>query len=165
MHRRFLLSAAALPLFACKKQRDAERPAARPITAEARAEFCGMDLLEHPGPKGQIFVRERADPFWFATVRDAIAFRMLPEMPKDIVVIWVSDMARARDWDHPDGWVAAEDATFVIGSQRRSGMETGEAVPFSDAAAARRFTEHQGGRMVRLNEIPLSYIFPAGDAT
>jgi copper chaperone NosL len=50
-----------------------------------------MTLGEHPGPKGQIFVRDRAEPYWFATVRETVAFTLLPEMPKGIVAIYVSD--------------------------------------------------------------------------
>jgi copper chaperone NosL len=164
MHRRSLLLAGlCLSIAACKKQTaEIVPPAPRPISAAATAEFCSMGLLEHPGPKAQIFVRDRPDPYWFATVRDAIAFMRLPEMPKDIAVIWVSDMAHAHDWQQPDVWVDASQAVFVIGSRRRSGMETDEAVPFSDADAARMYAETEGGRVVRLSEIPSSYIFPEG---
>jgi copper chaperone NosL len=164
MYRRSLLLAGlGLSIAACKKQTAGTAPPApRPISAAATAEFCGMGLLEHPGPKAQIFVRSRLDPYWFSTVRDAIAFTRLPEMPKDIAVMWVSDMARAYDWQQPDAWVDGSQATYVIGSRRRSGMETDEAVPFGDAAAARLFAETEGGRMVRLSEIPSSYIFPDG---
>lgn len=165
VQRRTLLLAGLIPLVACRKERTAALPAPRPLTADAVAEFCGMDVLEHPGPKGQIFTRSRPDPYWFGSVRDAVAFTLLPEMPKDIIVVWVSDMAKARSWDRPDAWVAAKEATFVIGSRRRSGMETDEAVPFSDAEAARRFAADQGGRLVRLDQIPQSYIIPEGSAS
>jgi copper chaperone NosL len=162
--RALMLAGLGLAVSACKKQQaETTPPAPRPISAAATAEFCGMGLLEHPGPKAQIFVRDRPDPYWFSTVRDAIAFTRLPEMPKDIAVIWVSDMARAHDWQQPDAWVEASRAVFVIGRRRRSGMETDEAVPFGDADAARLFAETEGGRMVRLSEIPSSYIFPEGN--
>jgi copper chaperone NosL len=161
--RSLLLTGLGLLVAACKKQTAGTAPPSpRPISAAANAEFCGMGLLEHPGPKAQIFVRDRPDPYWFSTVRDAIAFMRLPEMPKDITVIWVSDMARSHDWQQPDAWVDGSQATYVIGSRRRSGMETDEAVPFGDAAAARLFAETEGGRVVRLSEIPSSYIFPEG---
>jgi copper chaperone NosL len=163
MHRRtILLAGLGMSLAACKKQVANTTPPPRPLGAAATAEFCGMGLLEHPGPKAQIFVRDRPDPYWFSTVRDAIAFTRLPEMPEDIAVIWVSDMARAHDWQQPDAWVDVAQAYFVIGSRRRSGMETDEAVPFGDAAAARLFAEAEGGRLVRLSEIPANYIFPEG---
>lgn len=163
LYRRSLLLVGLLSIAACKKQTaETAPPAPRPIGASAVAEFCGMNLLEHAGPKAQIFVRDRPDPYWFATVRDAIAFTRLPEMPKDITVMWVSDMARSHQWEQPDAWVDASRAVFVIGSRRRSGMETAEAVPFSDPAAARMFAESDGGQVVRLSQIPSSYIFPEG---
>ncbi len=142
------------------------RPAAAPppqeVSEDATAQFCGMLLSEHAGPKGQIFVRDQPAPFWFASVRDAIAFLRLPEMPKNVVAIYVNDMARARDWAHPEKgtWIDAKRAFYVIGSAQRSGMETAEAVPFGDAAAAQRFATAHGGRVVGLNDIPNSYVLP-----
>jgi copper chaperone NosL len=145
----------------CKDER-AERPAPQEMSAEAKAEFCGMALNEHPGPKGQLFLRGQDKPIWFASVRDAFAFTLLPEMPKTIVAIYVTDMGRARDWRSPEPgtWVDARDANYVIGSRRRAGMDTDEAVPFSDGAAAHRFAAENGGRVVRFSEMPVDYIFP-----
>jgi copper chaperone NosL len=56
-----------------------------------------------------------------------------------IVAIYVSDMARSTNQDQPEVWVLAKQAWFVIGSRRRSGMDTPEAILFSEEAAARRF--------------------------
>ena len=113
-------------------------------------------------PKGQIFVRDRTEPYWFATVRETIAFTLLPEMPKGIVAIYVSDMARSTNHDQPEVWVLAKQAWYVIGSRRRSGMDTPEAMPFSDEAAAQRFAADNGGRVVRLADTPQSYILDGG---
>jgi len=126
-----------------------------------------MILAEHAGPKGQILVRDKKDPYWFASVRDTIAFTRLPEMPKNIVATYVSDMARARNWDQPEPgtWIEAGKAWYVVGSRRRSGMNTDEAVPFGDQAAAVRFAAQDGGRAVRLADIPNSYVFPEADGT
>jgi nitrous oxide reductase accessory protein NosL len=43
-------------------------------------------------------------------------------------------------------------------------MDTLEAMPFSDEAAARRFAADHGGRLVRLADTPRSYILD-GDAS
>ena len=51
-------------------------------------------------------------------------------------------------------WVEAHQAYFVIGSRRRSGMDSDEAIPFSAAAAARAFTDANGGRVVGFAEMP-----------
>ena len=56
----------------------------------------------------------------------------------------------------------AKRAWFVIGSRRRSGMDTPEAMPFSEEAAARRFAADNGGRVVRLTDTPQSYILDGG---
>jgi copper chaperone NosL len=151
-------------LAACKRDDNAaELPRPREVTDAATGQFCGMALIEHAGPKAQIFVRGLPDPYWFASVRDAFAFTMLPEMPKTISAIYVSDMARAKNWDQPEPgmWVEAHQAYFVIGSRRRSGMGTDEAIPFSDAAMARRFADANGGWIVRFAEMPNDYILTA----
>ena len=44
------------------------------LTSDAMGVFCGMNLIEHPGPKGQIITAGRIDPFWFTSVRDTVAF-------------------------------------------------------------------------------------------
>lgn len=159
--RYILILLALLSLGACNEDKAAaELPRAREVTDAAVAQFCGMALTEHAGPKAQIFVRGLPDPYWFATVRDAFAFAMLPEMPKAISAIYVNDMARAKDWNQPEPgmWVEAHQATYVIGSRRRSGMGTDEAIPFGDDAAAHRFAEANGGRVVRFADMPRDYI-------
>lgn len=166
MNRRTVLLG-LLALASCKQDKSAAAlPAPREITDASIAQFCGMSLTEHAGPKGQIFVRGLPDPYWFATVRDAFAFALLPEMPKAIDAIYVNDMARAQNWEQPEPgtWVEAHAATFVIGSRRRSGMETDEAIPFGDAEAARRFAEANGGHLVSFAAMPPGYILtaPAG---
>jgi copper chaperone NosL len=149
-----------LLLGACKPDKDDGLPAPREITDASVGLFCGMALTEHGGPKAQIFVRDIPDPYWFATVRDAFAFVMLQETPKALLAIYVSDMARAANWDQPEPgtWVEAHQASYVIGSRRRSGMQTDEAIPFGDDAAARRFVEANAGRVVRFATMPRDYV-------
>ena len=98
-----------------------------------------MNVLEHTGPKGQIILASRKEPVWFSSARDAISFTMLPEEPKDIRAIYVSDMAKAPNWEKPgaDNWVDAQQAFFVIGSRMQGGMGGDEAVPFSDKERCR----------------------------
>jgi copper chaperone NosL len=162
-----LAAMVVLALSGCGRKQEAALPTPQEITATSTAEFCGMALQEHPGPKGQIFVRNRPAPYWFASVRDTVAFTMMPEMPHDIVVVYVNDMGRARDWDQPEAgaWVDARKAVFVIGSARRSGMNSDEAVPFGDAGAAARFAAREGGRVVSISEMPPDYIFGGGNGS
>lgn len=165
MIRARVLAAAALlaglALAACKEEAKGPLPPPQEVSASSESQFCGMLLTEHAGPKGQIFVRDKPQPFWFSTVRDTFAFTMLPEMPKNIVAIYVNDMGRARNWDQPEpgAWVNARKAYYVIGSRARGGMGGDEAVPFSEAEAAERFAAENGGRVVGFDDMPRDYIF------
>jgi len=138
----------------------ANAPPPREVTDASVAEFCGMNLTEHAGPKAQIFVRDIPNPYWFSTVRDAFAFTMLQETPKAIAAIYVNDMAKAKNWDQPEAgaWVEAHKASYVISSTKRNGMNTDEAIPFGDPAAAREFAAVNGGRVVGFDDMPRNYI-------
>ena len=140
--------------------RDQARPPARDIPAGAVAEFCGMTLQQHPGPKAQLFAGDRVQPYWFGSVREMFAFTMLSEKPRDIRAIYVTDLARARNWDFPEPgtWIEARAAVFVIGSRGDAHMDTDEAAPFGNAAAAAAFAARRGGRLVRFTGVPQEYI-------
>jgi copper chaperone NosL len=126
---------------------------------------CNMTLIDHPGPKGQIFLKGQTAPLWFSSARDAIAFTLLPEEPKQIMAIYVNDMGKAN-WDRPEPgtWIDAKIALYVIGSERMGGMGTAEAVPFADKASANQFAARYRGRVVAFNDIPDDYVLGA-DAT
>lgn len=153
------LLAALLALGACQREAEAP-PAPFAMTEEAMGRYCGMNILEHAGPKGQIILARYDEPIWFSSARDAIAFTMLPEEPKDIRAIYVSDMARAPSWDKPgaDNWIDARQAFFVIGSDAKGGMGVAEAVPFSTGEAAAAFAKDHGGTVVRFDAVPRDYI-------
>lgn len=162
-----VLAAAALPLFiaACGEQAEAPLPPPHELTAAAIGNYCGMNALEHPGPKGQIILESRLEPIWFSSARDVFAFTMLPEEPKDIRAIYVSDMAKTDDWDSPgaDNWVEARSAFFVIGSSKAGGMGAPETVPFSTEDAAHDFAGRHGGSVLRFDEVPRDYVL--GDSS
>jgi copper chaperone NosL len=140
------------------------------LNSDAMGVFCGMNLMEHPGPKGQIITAGRIDPFWFTSVRDTVAFTLMPDQPRDIRAIYVSDMARATRWEDPGAtnWIDARKAFFVIESRRQGGMGAAEAVPFRIREAADAFAAANGGRVVTFAEIPGAYVLgsdTAGDQT
>jgi copper chaperone NosL len=166
MRKTVLLTAfaAVLALAGCNDQKTAEAPPPPlEMTAAAIGHYCGMNVLEHTGPKGQIILASRKEPVWFSSARDAISFTMLPEEPKDIRAIYVSDMAKAPNWDEPGttNWVNARQASFVIGSRMKGGMGGDEAVPFSDKGAAEKFAAENGGRVVAFAEVPKDYVLGA----
>jgi copper chaperone NosL len=155
--------AALLVLTACSKE-EAAAPAPQAMTADATGYYCGMLLTEHGGPKGQILLRGTDTPVWFSSVRDTINFLRLPEEPKDIGAIYVSDMAKAPSWEEPgaENWIAAADATYVIGSDRQGAMGGAEAVPFGAKEAASAFAAQHGGKVVSFEEARAALV-EAGD--
>jgi copper chaperone NosL len=168
-----IVFAAVVAIFLTGCNEDAANVAVPPPVAlndDAMGVFCGMSLTEHPGPKGQIITASRIDPFWFTSVRDTVAFTLMPDQPRDIRAIYVSDMARAASWEDPGAtnWIDARKAFFVIGSRRTGGMGAAEAVPFGTRPAAAAFAATNGGKVVTFAEIPSAYVFggdSAGDET
>jgi len=155
------IAAFAITLAACNQDQSASTPPP-PVSLkdDALGVFCGMNVLEHPGPKGQIITASRIDPYWFTSVRDTVAFTLMPDQPRDIRAIYVSDMGAAPSWEEPGAanWIDARKAFFVIESRKRSGMETDEAVPFGNRAAADAFVASNGGRVVSFDQIPKDYV-------
>lgn len=156
----------------CLPDAEGDAPPPQEISREQSGYYCGMIVADHPGPKGQIFVGDAAQPIWFPSVRDAIAFLMLPGEQKNVRAMYVNDMARAGSWaaPAPGTWVDAQEAWYVLDSGKRGGMGLAEAVPFGTRGDAEAFIETHGGRLARLSEIPTSYIFdtvesdpPTGD--
>jgi copper chaperone NosL len=167
MRRWKALAAIALAAFVagCDEKAAVKIPPPQEVSDTAIGHFCGMALAEHPGPKGQIFVADRKEPYWFSSAREVFAFAKLPEEPKAILAIYVNDMGKARDWDHPEAgtWILAGEAWYVIDSARKGGMSGAEAIPFGEEARARQFAAANGGQVVRFDEMPEDYIFPAAE--
>jgi len=163
--RILLLLVVSLLIAACGEPESKAPPAPAELTREAVGYYCSMIVKDHSGPKGQIFLRGRSEPVWFSSVRDTVAFTLLPDEPSDIAAIYVNDMGRAQ-WDHPeaDTWIDATKAWYVIESSRRGGMGAPEAVPFLDKFQAEQFVTDKGGRIVTLDEIPDDYILGTGAA-
>lgn len=147
-------------LTACQEDVQIAKPGAVTLTPEAAGHYCQMAVLEHTGPKAQIHLTGLANPFWFTQVRDAVAFRISPEEPKNIAAIYVNDMDKAASWENPgaDNWIDAEAAWFVIDSKMGGGMGAPEAIPFGTEAGAQAFAQKYMGSVVRLNDIPADYV-------
>ncbi|CAO3452380.1 nitrous oxide reductase accessory protein NosL [Azospirillum largimobile] len=156
-----------LPLTACKQDKaEVAPPLPVTLTADAIGHYCGMNLADHPGPKGQILVKGQQRPIWLSSVRDTFAFTMLPEEPKEISAIYVTDVGKAKDPTAPDltVWVEARKAWYVLGSKLRGGMGDTEPYPFAEESAARAFAAANGGTVQRFAEVHEDQILtpPAG---
>ncbi|WP_431859726.1 nitrous oxide reductase accessory protein NosL [Azospirillum sp.] len=150
-----LAASLLLPLAACKQERAEAVPPPAAITADAVGRYCGMQLNDHPGPKGQVIVADTPRPIWLSSVRDTFAFTMLPEEPKEIRAIYVTDLTGAADPRNPnlDAWVEARQAWYVLDSGAQGGMGASEPLPFASEAAARAFAATVGGRVKRFAEV------------
>ena len=100
-----------------------------------------MNMLDHPGPKGQIVLKGRERPVWFSSVRDTFAYTMLPEELHD----YRGDLRhRPGGGSRP---VAPGPRPMDRGAQRvvrhrqrvEGGMGDAEPLPFAREAAARAF--------------------------
>ncbi len=149
-----------LALAACKEETQDLSPIA--LTPEATGHYCQMNLLEHPGPKAQVHLEGLPGmPLFFSQVRDAVAYARLPEQDGVILATYVSDMgAPGATWEEPGptNWIAAESATYVMGSSAEGGMGAPELVPFADPAAAAAFAAEKGGKVVQLAQVPDSEV-------
>ena len=125
--------------------------------------YCGMAVAEHPGPKGQVFLAGHTDPLWFSSVRDTLAFSILPGEPRRVAALYVNDMSRSADGRSPapGAWVLARDAVFVAGGAAIGGMGAQEVMPFADRAAAERFRAANGGDIYRFGEVPEQFVLGA----
>jgi len=150
----------------CDAEKPAETPPPQTLTSEAIGHYCGMDLMEHTGPKGQIILSSQKVPVWFSSARDAFSYTMLDEEAKDIRAIYVSDMGKAPNWEHPgvDNWIEARSALFVIDSRKQGGMGAPETVPFSNRADAEKFVAENGGRIVAFADVPQDYVLSSEPA-
>ncbi len=159
---------AVLPLLSgCDGSDDGPPPKPVELTRDATGYYCQMIIADHPGPKAQIHLSGSTQPVFFPSVVDAVAFLMMPGESKAVRAIYVNDMARAKNWRSPEPgtWIDAKTAYFVINSTRKGGMGRKAAVPFGDKVAAEKFVSEYGGQIVRLSEIPSSYVLPGPETT
>lgn len=164
MKKLLSILAAALLLAACGSETgNTPPPLPQPITDSAIGHYCTMNLAEHVGPKAQVFLNgEPNKPVWFSTIKQVFGYTKLPEEPKGIAAIYVTDMGQVADWNTPNAdnaWTDAYKAYYVIESRFIGGMGAEDALPFADKAKAEAFAAQNGGRVVRFDEMPEEYIF------
>ena len=156
---------ALLVLGACRAE-NVSKPEPVVLTAEAAGHFCQMNLMEHPGPKAQVHLKDMPNPLFFSQVRDAVAYKLMPEQDGQITAIYVNDMGAAPSWEQPGttNWIDADAAFYVTGSARQGGMGAPELIPFAADSAARAFAQANGGTVQRLNEIAPETVLTADGA-
>ena len=137
----------ALPLMACRQDETASLPP-QTMTAEAVGRYCGMNLIEHEGPKGQVVLSKEMGAYWFSSARDTVAFSMMPDEIKDYGGLYVSDMAKA--------------AFYVVGADVEAAMGGAEIVPFGSRASAEAFARDKGGAVQTFAELTPNEVLGEG---
>jgi len=153
---KFLTVATLLSLAACSEP-EADPVTLKPhdLTDSAVGHFCGMIVTNHKGPKGQVFLKGKDEPYWFVSVQDTLAFMRLPENASSVRAAYVTDMGVADNWDNPGNmsWRAVDGLWFVTESTRTGGMGGKSIVPFQDKAMAEAFAAQYGGTLKMASEI------------
>lgn len=129
-----------------------DKPGPMDFTRETMGYYCGMALVEHEGPKGQIYAAGERGPLWFSSVRDALSFLQLEGATRRIRGFYVNDMSEAP-WSQPGPWIDGEKAYYVLGSNLNNTMGTSEIIPFATTSAAKKFSESFGGQVKGFGEI------------
>jgi len=152
-------------LAACGPDKTASLPAPHEPGPGDMGTICHMALDEHIGPKGQVFLKGQdsaeQQPLWFSSIRDTFTWLLMDDgLSQTVSAVWVNDMGRSTDWDHPPkgAWVEAHQALYVINSDKSTSMGAGtsspsEIVPFADRTAAETFARLHGGKVVTFKEI------------
>ena len=156
--------AVALALAGCNDKKTAGGPAAAPRAhGERHRPLLRHERARAPGPKGQIILASRNEPVWFSSARDAFSFTLLPEEPKDIRAIYVSDMAKAPSWEEPGANELGRCQAGLVRHRQpdegRHGRRRGRAL--LRQGAAEKFAAENGGRVVAFAEVPKDYVLGA----
>jgi len=142
-------------LAGCNDEVSRALPEPMTLNDEAAGYYCQMVILEHQGPKGQLFLDGMIAPLWFSQVRDGLAYLKSPEQEGVIIVLYVNDMGKAVSYSEPgaDNWIKAQDAFYVVGSDAVGGMGAPELVPFGATEQAEIFSAVHGGSVMKLEDI------------
>ena len=140
-----------LVLLGCDNSSSKQILTPQAVTRDDIGYYCNMIVEDHSGPKGQILLTDTENAIWFTSVRDTVAFTLLPGEPKNIAAFFVTAMDEA-DWNHPEkeinSWIKAQSAWYVIKSKQRGGMGQMEAIPFKRQKSASNFVKKHGGDIV-----------------
>lgn len=162
--RTFLLSSLiGGALVGCGQPTSTPAIAALEIDPHTTCDLDGMLLIDYAGPKAQIFYAGQSSPRFFCDTIEMFHTILSPEQVKPIKAIYVQDMGKA-DWDQPLGhWVAAENASYVLGSKRHGSM--GPTIgSFAHVSDAKKFAANWGGKLLAFSEIKADMVDLSGGA-
>ncbi len=150
-------------LAACTPATQVAAPAAVDFGPDDVCESNGLRPFDHPGPKGQLHLADRARPVFFCDTVELLHSVLTEPRPQRILAAYVQDAGRS-EWMAPRGqWIDARSAWYVGGS-KRIGPLGSTLAPFSDAASAEAFRNAFGGETLRFTEITPDHVALDGGA-
>lgn len=128
------------------------------IEAGDSCHVCGMLITEHPGPKGQAFLKGAETPRKFCSTLDLFVFLRQPENASRLSHAYVHDIG-ITPWGHPtdEAFIRAEAAWYVVGHDRRGSMGHTLA-SFAERDDAATFREVHGGELISYADIDLDLL-------
>ena len=127
---------------------------AHSIERSDECHLCGMLITNFPGPKGELYRRDRAGKVHkFCSTRDMFSFYLDPENKRNVTTIYVHDMSK-MPWDEPDDgyFIDAKIAWFVVGSVKTGAMGKTLA-SFSKQRDALAFAQEFGGDVLDFSQV------------
>ncbi len=150
--KRFLPLIACLFLVACggSKTSSADQKAQPDGFEGSSCAVCGMVVDEQPPPRGQVRHRDGSHRFT-CSLGDLRAYVQAPNPLGDPTDIWVEDLGAG--WQPDDSsygarpWIAASDASYVVGLERPRVMGLPVA-SFKEPSAAEAMSKGEGRKVV-----------------
>jgi copper chaperone NosL len=137
------IAAVLLLASGCEGKRPVSEAFPQDIRVETACYVDGMLLMSHPGPKGQMELKDGSALF-FCDTKELFQALHDPNMSHRIARAYAQPMD-GREWGaYPNGWEEVGRLTYVLGS-RRTGSMGPTIVPFRGEQAARDFAAAEGG--------------------
>jgi nitrous oxide reductase accessory protein NosL len=150
------------------------------LTDEDSCDVCGMVITKHPGPDAEIFYPDRRpndhdNPAHFCSTWEAFQFDFARrDEGWERSAFYVTDYSSV-DYEllseggeslissHPEAeaFVAAEEVTFVVGSEVKGSMGR-DLIGFSERADAESFLSEHGGELAELDDVTPTMIEQLG---
>jgi len=138
-------------LVGCERSQDLSTAFPQPLTRAAVCAADGMILVDHPGPKGQLLLRD-GETLYYCDTREFFEALHSPELRPRIAKRWVQPFDQ-RSWDSfEDGWAEPDELLYVLASRRMGSMGP-TIVPFRERSEADRFIAREGGRVLAAGEL------------
>lgn len=124
---------------------------ARPVPVDARCPVCGMFPAKAPEWAAQVIFKDGATQFFDSPLSLLIYLQDVSRytagrQSSNIAAEFVSDSAKG-------GWIPAQHAFYVSGSNSLGPMRAGNLPAFSSAEAAMQFAAARGGKVLPANQI------------